>query len=52
LPVFVSVFVNDTVAPCTALGTIWPVNVTDAVWFTVNGAVFVNSGPTLAAPSK
>src|SRR5262249_28394865 len=52
VPVFVSVFVNDTTEPCWALGKVWPVNVTDADWFTVNGATFVNSGPTLPEPSK
>ena len=51
LPVLTSTFVNDTVAPCSALGTVAPVNVTDADWFTANGAMFVKNGPTFAAPS-
>ena len=30
LPVFVSVLLNDTVVPCSALATVWPVNVAEA----------------------
>src|SRR5262249_6445894 len=52
LPVFLSVFVNDTTEPCSAFATVCPVNVTDADWLTVNGALFVKNGPTLPAPSK
>ena len=52
LPVFVSAFVNVTTEPCSALATVWPPNVSDVAWFTMNGARFVKKGPVFAAPSK
>ena len=48
LPVLVSVLVNATSAPCGAEATVWPVNVSDTVWFTVNGARLVVNGPDVA----
>src|SRR5262245_66580184 len=51
LPSFVSWFVNETVAPCSTLPTVWPENRSATDWSTANGATFVKNGPTSTTPS-